>query len=136
MRSAGCWARRPAGGGERASGAGAPGQWERERLDQHIREPERRTAVARERSGILESRLGELQEELEAIAVEGERASGLIENEDANRESLEKAVAAARELLSKRQAALSAMEADLRDALGRTAVGGAKARRLETSALR
>ncbi len=114
--------------------AAAAVQSERERLDQHIRDLERRTAVAKERAGILEARLEELQEELEALAVEGERASGLLENEDENRENLEKAVAAAREALTERQSEMSAVETDLRDALGHAADERARARRLETAA--
>ncbi len=107
---------------------------ERDRLDQRIRELERRLAVSRERRGILEARHKELKEEVAALDTERERASTVLTSEDGRRENLRQRVAEAREVFDERQAAVAALEQEFREAQGHAGDAEAKGKRLETAA--
>ncbi len=113
-----------------ATAAGA----ERERLDQLIRDLERRLAVSKERRGILEARSHELEEEVGVLEEERKRASGVISAEEETRLRLEAEVATAREALEARQADLTALEQEFRDALTHGADAEARSKRLQTAA--
>ena len=107
---------------------------ERDRLDQKLREVERRLAVGNERRSILQGRQVELTEELAAVEGEKERAAAMLATGDDERKRLEEAVAAARKVLSEKHGELTAMEAELREAHVHAADADAKAKRLQAVA--
>src|SRR5207245_4996968 len=77
---------------------------ERDRLDQRLRELERRLAVAQERRVILQARHTELMEEVRAVEFERERANSVVSAEDENRAKLEKSMSEAKGVIGVRQA--------------------------------
>ncbi|HEV8574640.1 MAG TPA: chromosome segregation SMC family protein, partial [Dehalococcoidia bacterium] len=107
---------------------------ERERLDQSIRELERRLAVGKERRAILEARSHELEDETRVLEEERKRASGVIAAEDETRKTLEAEVESAREALGARQGDLTTLEQEFRDALTHGADAEARGKRLQAAA--
>ncbi len=107
---------------------------EKDRLDQRVRDSERRLAVARERGSILESRQKELQEEVAVLEAERQRAGAVLAGDEGNREKLTGQVAAARAALGARQGELSALEQEQRDAHVHAADAEARSKRLQTAA--
>ena len=107
---------------------------ERERLDQRIRDLERRLAVSRERRAILEARSRELEDELRVVEEERKRASSVIEAEEETRQELEASLAEAKAALATRQAELTALEQEFREALTHGADAEARSKRLEAAA--
>ncbi|HEU4760447.1 MAG TPA: chromosome segregation SMC family protein, partial [Dehalococcoidia bacterium] len=107
---------------------------ERDRLEQRQRELERRLAVARDRRSILEARRQELRDELAAVEGERDGAAGTLAADDSRRGDLEQAVAGAREALELRQAELSTLEEETRDAQTGAADAAARSKRLLTAA--
>ncbi|MDO8615763.1 MAG: chromosome segregation protein SMC [Dehalococcoidia bacterium] len=118
---------------ERRQTAAAAGA-ERDRVDQSLRELDRRLAVARERRGILQARGGELQEEIAALERERQRASGVLAVEAEERARLGQAVAAARQAWQARQEELSGLEQEFRETLAHAADAEARSKRLLTAA--
>ena len=107
---------------------------ERERLDQRIRDLERRLAVSKERRAILEARSRELEDELRVVEEERKRASGIIGAEDETRLELEGLLAGAKQELAARQADVTALEQEFRDALTHGADAEARSKRLQAAA--
>ena len=107
---------------------------QRERLDGQIRNLEQRLAVAQERRAILQARQSELVDETRVIGVERDRASGVFAAEEENRRQLGGALSEARVLLETRQAELSGLEQEFRDAQTHAVDAVAKSKRLETAA--
>ena len=114
--------------------AAAASAAERERLDQRIRDLERRMAVAGERRAILEARSAELAGELRVFEEERERTSGMLAAEEETRGQTEAELQDAKEALAARQADLTALEQEFRDALTHGADAEAKGKRLEAAA--
>ncbi len=107
---------------------------QRDRLDQRIRELERRLAVSRERLGILEARQKELAQELAALGAEQRRAEAILAAEEERRRELEARVGAAREEFQRRQKELLALEEEFRAAAGHAGDAEAKGKRLQAAA--
>ena len=107
---------------------------ERERLDQRIRDLERRLAVGKERRGILEARSGELADELHVLEEERNRTSGTLAAEEERRGEREGALQEAKQALAARQSDLTALEQEFRDALAHGADAEAKGKRLQSAA--
>jgi len=107
---------------------------ERERLDQRIRDLERRLAVGKERRGILEARSGELADELRVLEEERNRTSGTLAAEEERRGEREGALQEAKQALAARQSDLTALEQEFRDALAHGADAEAKGKRLQAAA--
>jgi chromosome segregation protein len=107
---------------------------ERDRLDQQVRELERRLAVAKERRGILQARQKELTEEVRVVEVERERARGVLSAEDEQRTKLETSLSEARNTLEVRRGDLTALEQEFRDALTHGTDADARGKRLQTVA--
>ncbi len=114
--------------------AASAAQAERDRLEERIRDLERRLAVAGERRNILAGRQAELKEEMASVEAERERSLVVAGAGDEERERLEQAVAAARGIAQERQAAIAALEAEFREAHLHAADAEAKAKRLQTVA--
>ncbi|TMG04218.1 MAG: hypothetical protein E6I03_01990 [Chloroflexi bacterium] len=114
--------------------AAAASAAERERLDQRIRDLERRMAVAGERRAILEARSAELAGELRVFEQERDRTSGMLAAEEETRGQTEAELQDAKEALAARQADLTALEQEFRDALTHGADAEAKGKRLEAAA--
>jgi len=108
---------------------------ERERLDQRIRDLERRLAVGKERRGILEARSGELADELHVLEEERNRTSGTLAAEEERRGEREGALQEAKQALAARQSDLTALEQEFRDALAHGADAEAKGKRLQSAAV-
>ena len=108
---------------------------ERERLDQRIRDLERRLAVGKERRGILEARSGELADELRVLEEERNRTSGTLAAEEERRGEREGALQEAKQALAARQSDLTALEQEFRDALAHGADAEAKGKRLQSAAV-
>ena len=108
---------------------------ERERLDQRIRDLERRLAVGKERRGILEARSGELADELRVLGEERNRTSGTLAAEEERRGEREGALQEAKQALAARQSDLTALEQEFRDALAHGADAEAKGKRLQSAAV-
>lgn len=108
---------------------------ERERLDQRIRDLERRLAVSRERRAILEARSHELEDELRVVEEEKKRAAGVIGAEEETRQELEASLNEAKQDLTARQAAVTALEQEFRDALTHGADAEARSKRLAAAAV-
>jgi chromosome segregation protein len=104
---------------------------QREGLDQRIRDLERRLAVSRERRAILEERSQELEEELRVLEEERQRTSGVVEAEEETRVELEVSLQEAKQALAARQADVTALEQEFRDALTHGADAEAKSKRLQ-----
>ncbi len=111
------------------------GAAERDRLDQQMRDLERRLAEAQERRAILQARQNELTGETAVIEAERERAGGVLSAEEENKTKLEAAVAEARRGLEARQADLTALEQEFRDALAHGADAEARGKRLQAVAI-
>ena len=107
---------------------------ERDRVDQRMRDLERRLAVAQERRAILDARQKELAEELRVVEIERERASGVVSAEDENREKLETSLAESRSALEARQGDLAALEHEFHAAVTHGADAEARGKRLQTVA--
>ena len=107
---------------------------QREQLTERIRDLERRLAVAKERSGILEARSLELAEEVRVVEEERKRAAGVISAEEETRKKLETSLEEARAEVTSRQAALTELEQEFRDALTHGADAEAKGKRLQAAA--
>jgi len=114
--------------------AAAASAAERERLDQRIRDLERRLAVGKERRGILEARSGELADELRVLEEERNRTSGILAAEEERRGELEGALQEAKQALAARQSDLTSLEQEFRDALTHGADAEAKGKRLQSAA--
>src|SRR5437870_4482041 len=114
--------------------AAAASAAERERLDQRIRDLERRLAVGKERRGILEARSGELADELRVLEEERNRTSGILAAEEERRGELEGALQEAKQALAARQSDLTSLEQEFRDALTHGADAEAKGERLQSAA--
>jgi chromosome segregation protein len=107
---------------------------EREQIIERVRDLERRLAVAKERATILEERSKELAEEVRVVEEERTRAASLIATEEDTRLKLEGSLEEARAEVAKRQAALTELEQEFRDALTHGADAEAKGKRLEAAA--
>jgi chromosome segregation protein len=107
---------------------------EREQIIERVRDLERRLAVARERSAILDGRSKELAEEVQLLADERTRAATIISAEEETRVKLEASLEEARAEVASRQASLAELEQEFRDALTHGADAEAKGKRLEAAA--
>lgn len=107
---------------------------QRDRLEQRVRELDRRLAVSRERLAILEARQKELAQELVALGAERQRAAGILAGEEERRQELEARVAEARDVFRRRREELVALEEEFRLASGHAGDAEAKGRRLQAAA--
>ena len=107
---------------------------DKDRLEETVREIERRLAVGGERRSSLRGRQGELTEELAAVEGERERAAVVLASGDKEREVLEDAVEEARKALRERQRELTSAEGELRESHVHAADAEAKSKRLESAA--
>jgi len=94
----------------------AASQADRNRLEERVRDAERRLAVAKERGAILSTRLEELREEVASSEVDFQRAESLLTDGDEERDRLQKAVDAARTAAQEKQAEVTKLEQEFRQA--------------------
>ena len=114
--------------------AAAAAAAERDRLDQRVRELDRRVAVSIERRAILQERQRELKGELAALEGERRRAAGILAGEETRRHNLQAKVVEAQQEYERRQAALLKLEEEFRAAVGHAGDAEAKGRRLQAAA--